>query len=68
MKVEQLHPPHANRYGDPGPKVKPFQVSELEYLLQDDSPDLFFSFGLEKKRTGDCDLRPGKARHYGRYR
>ena len=39
MKVEQLH----------GPKVKPFQVSELEYLLQDDSPDLFFSFGLERK-------------------
>lgn len=48
MKVEQLHPPHANRYGDPGPKVKPFQVSELEYLLQDDSPELFFSFGLQK--------------------
>ena len=39
MKVEQLH----------GPKVKPFQVSELEYLLQDDSPDLFFSFGLQKR-------------------
>ena len=38
MKVEQLH----------GPKVKPFQVSELEYPLQDDSPDLFFSFGLQK--------------------
>ncbi len=38
MKVEQLH----------GPKVKPFQISELEYLLQDDSPDLFFSFGLQK--------------------
>lgn len=38
MKVEQLH----------GPKVKPFQVSELEYLLQDDSPELFFSFGLHK--------------------
>lgn len=38
MKVEQLH----------GPKVKPFQVSELEYLLQDDSPDLFFSLGLQK--------------------
>ena len=38
MKVEQLH----------DPKVKPFQVSELEYLLQDDSPDLFFSFGLQK--------------------
>ncbi len=38
MKVTQLH----------GPKVKPFQVSELEYLLQDDSPDLFFSFGLQK--------------------
>ena len=48
MKVEQLHPPRANRYGDPGPKVKPFQVSELEYLLQDDSPELFFSFGLHK--------------------
>ena len=39
MKVEQLH----------GTNVKPFQVSELEYLLQDDSPDLFFSFGLEKR-------------------
>ena len=38
MKVEQLH----------GPKVKPFQVSELEYLLQEDSPDLLFSFGLQK--------------------
>ena len=38
MKVAQLH----------GPKVKPFQVSELEYLLQDDSPDLFFAFGLQK--------------------
>ena len=38
MKVEQLH----------GPKVKPFQASELEYLLQDDSPELFFSFGLQK--------------------
>ena len=39
MKVEQLH----------GPKVKPFQVSELEYLLQEDSPDLFFSFGLQQR-------------------
>lgn len=38
MKVEQLH----------GPKVKPFQVLELEYLLQEDSPELFFSFGLKK--------------------
>ena len=48
MKVEQLYPPHANRYGDPGLKMKPFQVSELEYLLQDDSPELFFSFGFQK--------------------
>lgn len=39
MKVEQLH----------GTSLKPFQVSELEYLLQDDSPDLFFSFGLQKR-------------------
>ena len=38
MKVEQ-------RYG---PKVKSFQVLELEYLLQEDSPELFFSFGLKK--------------------
>ncbi len=38
MKVEQRH----------GPKVKPFEVSELEYLLQADSPDLFFSFGFQK--------------------
>ena len=38
MKVEQLH----------GPKVKPFQVLELEYLLQEDSPELFSTFGLQK--------------------
>ena len=38
MKVEQLH----------GPKVKPFQVLELEYLLQEDSPELFSTFGLRK--------------------
>ena len=38
MKVEQLH----------GPKVKSFQVLELEYLLQEDSPDLFSTFGLQK--------------------
>ena len=38
MKVEQLH----------GPRVKSFQVIELEYLLQEDSPDLFSSFGLKK--------------------
>ena len=38
MKVEQLH----------GPRVKSFQVLELEYLLQEDSPELFFSFGLQK--------------------
>ena len=38
MKVEQLH----------GPRVKSFQVLELEYLLQEDSPDLFFSFGLQR--------------------
>ena len=38
MKVEQLY----------GPKVKSFQVLELEYLLQEDSPEIFFSFGLKK--------------------
>ena len=38
MKVEQLY----------GPKVRSFQVLELEYLLQEDSPELFFSFGLKK--------------------
>ena len=38
MKVEQLH----------GPRVKSFQILELEYLLQEDSPDLFFSFGLQR--------------------
>ena len=38
MKVEQLH----------GPRVKSFQTLELEYLLQEDSPELFFSFGLQR--------------------
>ena len=38
MKVEQ-------RYG---PRVKSFQLLELEYLLQEDSPELFFSYGLKK--------------------
>ena len=38
MKVEQLH----------GPTVKSFQLLELEYLLQEDSPELFFSFGLQR--------------------
>ncbi len=38
MKVEQLY----------GPKVKSFQVLELEYLLQEDSPELFSTFGLQK--------------------
>ena len=38
MKVEQLH----------GPKVKSFQVLELEYLLQEDSTELFSTFGLQK--------------------
>ena len=38
MKVEQLH----------GPKVKPFQILELEYLLQEDASELFFSFGLQR--------------------
>ena len=38
MKVEQLH----------GSRVKSFQVLELEYLLQEDSPELFFSFGLQR--------------------
>ena len=39
MKVEQLH----------GPKVKPFQVVELEYLIQSDSPTVLTSFGLQKE-------------------
>ncbi len=38
MKVEQLH----------GPKVKSFEVLELEYLLQEDSPEIFSTFGLQK--------------------
>ena len=38
MKVEQLY----------GPKVKSFQILELEYLLQEDAPEIFFSFGLKK--------------------
>ena len=38
MKVEQLH----------GPRVNSFQVLELEYLLQEDSPELFFSLGLQR--------------------
>ena len=38
MKVEQLR----------GPRVKSFQVLELEYLLQEDSPEVFFSFGAKK--------------------
>ena len=38
MKVEQLH----------GPRVKSFQILELEYLLQEDAPELFFSFGLQR--------------------
>lgn len=39
MKVEQIH----------GPKVKPLQVVELEYLLQSDSPAVLSSFGLQKE-------------------
>lgn len=38
MKVEQLH----------GPTVKPFQIVELERLLQTDSPDIFCNYGLQK--------------------
>ncbi len=38
MKVEQLR----------GPRVKSFQILELEYLLQEDAPELFFSFGLQR--------------------
>ena len=38
MKVEQLH----------GPRVKSFPVLELEYLLQEDAPEIFFSFGLQR--------------------
>ena len=40
MKVEQLY----------GPRVKSFQILELEYLLQEDSPELLSSFGLQKGR------------------
>ena len=50
MKVEQLY----------GPKVKSFQVLELEYLLQEDSPELFFSFGLKKRRADNCYARTSK--------
>ena len=50
MKVEQLY----------GPKVKSFQVLELEYLLQEDSPELFFSFGL--KRGGQVIVTHAPAR------
>ncbi len=39
MKVEQLH----------GPKVKPLQVVELEYLIQSDSPAVLSSFGIQKE-------------------
>ncbi len=38
MKVEQLY----------GPRVKSFQILELEYLLQEDSPEILSSFGLQK--------------------
>lgn len=38
MKVEQLH----------GPTVKPFQVVELERLLQADSPEIFCTYGLQR--------------------
>ena len=38
MKVEQLR----------GTRVKSFQILELEYLLQEDSSELFSSFGLQK--------------------
>ena len=38
MKVEQRR----------GPRVKSFQILELEYLLQEDSPELFSPFGLQK--------------------
>lgn len=39
MKVEQLH----------GPKIKPVQVVEFEYILQSDSPAVFSSFGFQKE-------------------
>ena len=39
MKVEQIH----------GPKVKPLQVVELEYLLQIDSPEVFSPYGLQRE-------------------
>ena len=39
MKVEQIH----------GPKVKSFQIVELEYFVQSDSPAVFSTFGLQKE-------------------
>lgn len=38
MKVEQLH----------GPSIKPFQIADLERLIQEDSADIFGPFGLQK--------------------
>ena len=50
MKVEQLH----------GSRVKSFQILELEYLLQEDAPELFFSYGLQ--RDGHVILTRAPAR------
>lgn len=50
MKVEQLH----------GPTIKPFQVIELERLLQADSPNLFCPYGL--KRGGQVIVTHAPAR------
>lgn len=38
MKVEQLH----------GPSIKPFQIADLERLIQEDSADIFGPFGFQK--------------------
>lgn len=38
MKIEQLH----------GPSIKPFQIADLERLIQEDSADIFGPFGLQK--------------------
>ncbi len=64
MKVEQIH----------GPKVKPFQIVELEYFLQTDSPAIFSSFGLQKdgrivvtRAPARLDIMGGIADYCGSY-
>lgn len=50
MKVEQIH----------GPKVKPFQVVELEYLLQCDSPEVFCTDGLQTEENVIVTCAPAR--------